>query len=266
MPIVKAYPNGVTLGSPGGNPDPPKRGTVRGWSPAAARRNTKWLYSVDTPELNGYGIALTLTVGILPESERDWAALRDVYRKWLYRNGAIRDHWVNEWQQRLVPHLHFSIYFEQPPTPAQKAALMLKWLQMTSHLQSGARGQCVKDIDGTVGWLQYVAKHASRGAKHYQRQAGLFPDSWQTSGRQWGYGGDWPLLEPVEASLDGPQAARFRRLAKSYAVAQARSAGDFRRVKYLRRMLKNPDPQASRFRGMSEWIPEHVVLRLLDIV
>lgn len=266
MPIVKAYPNGVTLGSPGGNPDPPKRGTVRGWSPAAARRNTKWLYSVNTPELTGYGIALTLTVGILPESEKHWAALRDVYRKWLYRNGAIRDHWVNEWQERLVPHLHFSIYFKERPTPVQKAALMLKWLQMTSHLQSGSRGQHIEDIDGVVGWLKYVAKHASRGAKHYQRQAGLFPDSWQTSGRQWGYGGDWPLLEPVEARLDGSQAARFRRLAKSYAIAQARSAGDFRRVKYLRRMLKNPDFQASRFRGMSEWIPETVVLRLLDIV
>lgn len=266
MPVLKSYPNGLTMGGAGGNPTPSKRSTVRGWSPGAARRNTRFLYSVDTSQLHGHGVALTLTVGVLPGTPEEFANLRSVYVRWLSRQGMIRLHWVCEWQQRLVPHLHMAVYFKEPLSAVQRALLLHKWQIMTSHLQTSARGQDCKPIDGVTGWLKYLSKHAARGAKHYQRQAGLMPDSWEKSGRMWGHWGEWPVEEPVEVNLDGAQAARLRRLVKSYALAQARAAEDWKRVRFLRRIYKNPDPAMSRFRGISEWVPQEVLLRFTELV
>ncbi len=266
MPVLKSYPNGLSMGGRGGNPAPSKRGAIAGWSPAAARRNTQFLYSVQTSKLTGYGVALTLTLGVVPETSEEFTRLRRVYLVWLQRQGAIRYHFVVEWQERMVPHLHLAVYFQDPVTPVTRAVLMAKWVMMTSHLRTSARGQDCKPIDGVTGWLKYLAKHAARGAKHYQRKAYALPDGWTRSGQMWGHGGNWPVEEPLLLEFDGVQAARARRLVKSWAIADARSAGDWKRLSYLRRIYKNSDPVMSRVRGISDWVPQPILLKLSEVI
>ncbi len=63
MPAITFYRHGLTASIMSkGNPNPPKRGKVVGWSDGAARRNVKFLRSVDERELHGVGWAATLTV------------------------------------------------------------------------------------------------------------------------------------------------------------------------------------------------------------
>ena len=64
------------------------------------------------------------------------------------------------------------------------------WLEISSRYRSGLSGQDCKPIDGVLGWLRYLGKHASRGAAHYQRSG--HPEGWEKTGRLWGHVGDWP--------------------------------------------------------------------------
>lgn len=264
MATLSAYPNGLTMGCTNmGNPNPPKRGRVTGWTPAAARRHTKWLYSVDADGLTGCGYAVTLTVRDTPPSPEAWQAAR---RRWLGRlrgRGLVRVHWVVEWQERGTPHLHTAVYFDHELTPLERWQLVGDWLDVASEWGAGPSSQYVLPIDGPVGWLRYLSKHASRGVHHYQRQGK--PDGWETSGRLWGHSEGWPTLQPVQATLTTAEFHRFRRLVRSWRVANARAAGDLRRLRYARRMLACPDARLSAVRGVSEWIPEAVALRLLDV-
>lgn len=50
---------------------------------------------------------------------------------------------------------------------------------VASAYGAGLRGQHARIIDGPVGWFQYLAKHAARGVKHYQRTADSIPEGWQ---------------------------------------------------------------------------------------
>jgi hypothetical protein len=110
--------------------------------------------------------------------------------------------------------------------------------------------------------LKYLSKHAARGAKHYQRQG--HPEGWEKTGRLWGYTGDWPTFEPMELTgLNSVEFYRVRRILRAWARADARAAGDWKRLSYLRHP-RRVDEKTSRFQGVSEWIPEHVTLRLID--
>lgn len=265
MPVIQAYPNGLTMGT--GNPAPTggKRSAVVGWSRSAVRRHTEFLYSVQTDQLHGYGYAVTLTVRDLPESAEEWAKAREAWIQSLRRlPGFIRLHWLTEWQRRGVPHMHCAVYFEEE----QEFPLIpvVLWLMNCNRRgwQAKPESQDIKPIDGPVGWLKYLSKHASRGVKHYQRMGK--PDSWEKTGRLWGKVGDWPTVEPIRANLTRQEGFRFRRLVRSYLVAQARSAGDFKRVAYLRRILKNPDRVISQVRGVSDWVPESVFYNLVAAI
>lgn len=264
MPTLSAYRNGLTMGTPGRNLTPSRRGRVTGWTQAAVRRHTRWLYAVDAPGLDGYGYAVTLTVCETPASPEEWQAARDAWRRSLARRGLVRHHWVVEWQRRGTPHLHTAVYFGRELTPMERAELVAEWVRIAGRWGATFAGQHLAPIDGPVGWLQYLSKHAARGVRHYQRQGK--PAGWETSGRLWGHGGPWPTVEPLSVALTASQAYRFRRLVRAWRVANARAAQDWRRLTYARRMLRCPQRGLSAVRGVSEWVPEDVAVRLLDLV
>lgn len=164
------------------------------------------------------------------------------------------------------------------------------WLEIASEFAAGRRSQFVTPITGPTGWLKYLSKHAARGVGHYQREGS--PAGWERTGRLWGYGGDWPVVEWETANLSPRQAVQARRMVQRYLVAQARAdairAGEKRRrlseafrqpmpmdaaersawyrVAYLRRVRKCGDPQLSAVRGLSGWVPLSVSGEILAAV
>lgn len=261
MPTLQAYKNGLTMGSAGHNATPPLRGKITGWTQAAVRRHTRWLYSVEAPALTGYGYAVTLTLRETPPDAGTWQAARRAWIERLRRRGMVRLHWVVEWQRRGTPHIHAAVYFAEPLTVLEQHQLTAAWCEVASAWNAAPVSQHVKPIDGPLGWLQYLSKHAARGVQHYQRSGK--PAGWETTGRLWGHVGDWPAVEPIRADLTREEYHRFRRLVRSWRVADARAARDWRRLTYARRMLRCNDPALSSVRGVSEWIPEDVALTLL---
>ena len=270
MATFKAYPNGATMGL--GNPAPTggKRGRITGWTPAAVRRHKRWLYSIESADLDGVGDAVTLTLRDCPTSPEDWSTLLNNLFDRLRRAGLTRWHWVVEWQRRGVPHLHLAVY--GPDLPGQRA--VRHWLEIAEPYGAQSQAQYVSAITGPVGWLKYLSKHASRGVAHYQRQGK--PAGWETTGRLWGYGGSWPIGEAVEGVLTTREFWVSRRWVKRYAIAQARSAalhaqaaGDLEKassawnsVGWLRRMLACNDRALSSVRGCSEWVPGPIFVRI----
>jgi hypothetical protein len=179
----------------------------------------------------------------------------------------VRLHWVTEWQRRGVPHLHGAIWF--PGKRYDLATPIDAWLAVAAPYGAQAKGQHAKMIDGPVGWFQYVSKHAARGVKHYQRSIFNIPEGWQAkTGRIWGHCGPWPLAEPRRFGLQGKDGDggwyRLRRMVRGWRRAESRAAGDVWRIKSSRTMLKSSEPELSRLRGFSEWMPcDLVQLRMI---
>jgi hypothetical protein len=81
----------------------------------------------------------------------------------------------------------------------------------------------------------------------------------------WGFAGHWPMVEPITHDhLSNAEFYRARRIFRAWARADARAAQDWSRLGYLRRAGRPNTEYESRFRGVSEWIPETVSLRLVD--
>jgi hypothetical protein len=227
--------------------EPGERGEIVGWTAGAARRNRDFLQSIDAARLNGIAVAYTLTVRDTPPDAETWAKLIDTFRKRLHRMGCVRDHWVVEWQKRGAPHLHGFAYFDpvklgqlnaltrqvlarDPAPPYDELCQWLgdiaatkvreHWLELTKDYKTSWRGQHTQRMDGLIGWLQYLMKHASRGADHYQRQRSQLPEGWQKSGRLWGKGGQWPTRTD-SVVVDDTTGFRFRRALRGYGRAQA---------------------------------------------
>lgn len=281
--LITAYRNGSTAGSP---PPPSdhvrgKRREIVGWSPSAVRRHTKWLYSVDSAGLTGVGFAITLTLGICPPSHLDWRRLLKAFFLRMERAGALRIHYVVEWQRRGVPHLHAAIYW--PPgvdVAAITSIIFIAWLQLAVEYKAGLRAQDVKLIVGAMGWLRYLSKHASRGVAHYQRHGK--PDGWERTGQLWGHRGDWPTDAPMKFDIPAPAYHRYRRLVRSWRIADARAAliaaqtssvvevervrAARRRLVHARGMLSCNEFKLSSVRGVSEWLPEHVTLEFVALL
>lgn len=149
---------------------------------------------------------------------------------------------------------------------------MAVWLRLAAEYRPGEVGQEHVEITGPLGWLEYLSKHASRGVAHYQRQGK--PAGWESTGRLYGHGGSWPVVEPLSMVVDDPTMRRLRRLVRSYVVADARSwavqqvpgtrkhRDAWARAAWARRMLRCNDRGLSAVRGMSEWVPGSVLLPL----
>lgn len=271
MPVVTVYRHGATGGVPPMKNDHDRalRGEVGGWSEGATRRNTRFLYSIRETDLDGRAYAFTLTLRECPPTAQHWQRLRRAWEMRMVRAGMIRLHWVTEWQRRGVPHLHGIAFFpDDRPALWCRELILNHWLDVAQDYGAGRRGQHVMDVTGIVGWFQYLSKHAARGVKHYQRSADNIPPGWkQKTGRMWGKGGDWPTRDGIRINLqdqhgDGGWFA-YRRLVRSWRVADARAAGDSQRHKSARGMLRCADQPLSRVRGVSEWIPEAVTLTML---
>ena len=273
MPVLKLYLNGVTMGIAPRTNDHERapRGEVVGWSKSAARRNLAFLRSIKVDALTGYAYTLTLTLRDCPHDADAWHRCRRAFVKRLERMGMIRMHWVTEWQTRGVPHLHGMVYFAEPQS---RRSLIDHWLAVAAPYRAGIKGQDVKDVSNVLGWCKYLAKHASRGYKHYQRSRENVPDGWKKTGRVWGYLGDWPIQEPTRYNFSEAAFFRLRRVLRGWAVAEARepvkvkdtdlSVVDWNRVNVVKRRLRCPRSEESRLRGISEWLPEAAGAALID--
>lgn len=264
MPTMKLYQNGTSVYMGGfGTHVRAKRGEVIGWSKGAARRQTRWLWSVSSDDLSGFGYALTLTLLDTPESAADFHLLRNAYLKRLERMGTTRVHWVIEWQERGAPHLHLAVYFDRELSEWDFGMLLEHWLQVAREFGASWGAQDVKVITGSLGWLKYLSKHASRGVNHYQRLG--HPETWDKTGRLWGHGGAWPVVEPyVLDHLNAPEFYAVRRVMRGWSYADARKVGDLNRMKYLKRSWSRSSSTKSHFLGAAEWIPQDVALRVVD--
>lgn len=264
MRTLSVYLHGATMGTPPRNaPETPaKRAECQGWSSSATRRNVAFLRSIPPESLTGTGEAFTLTLRDCPESFEAWATMRDQLLKRLFRAGAIRVHWVTEWQRRGVPHLHGCIWWGIPPAE-YSGAVVYHWHQLAGAYGVSSKAQTCKPITDSLGWFQYCAKHAARGVKHYQRDSSNIPDGWQKTGRMWGYRGEWDQSAPMTLSCDDQTFYRLRRLCRAWRLADARASGDFFRIKTARGMLRCHKHKLSNVRGVSEWIPQDVYLAMI---
>ena len=267
MPVITVCQNGVSMGFPPGRNDHARspRGNARGWTASATRSNRRFLWCVDCPQLGSHGYSFTLTVRSCPPSAAAWGSMRRALLKRLLRAGAVRLHWLTEWQRRGVPHLHGCVWF--PPGIAGDIVVS-HWLAVASEFGAAISGQDYKPITGALGWLQYLAKHADRGVYNYQRASGSVPAGWSGStGRMWGHVGQWPLVEPQQLTIDHAGGYAFRRIAQRWRLANARSEVDpakrSSRIRSARRLLQRRDRGGSSVRGTAEWLPRPVVRDVL---
>lgn len=270
VPVITVYRHGGKAGvAPMKNGHArATRGDVGGWSLGATRRNTEFLYSIREDQLDGVGFAVTLTLRECPPDAAAWHRLRRAWEMRVSRAGMVRLHWVTEWQRRGVPHLHGAIWFPAETAAESAHAMVAHWCKVGEAYGAGFRGQHVRRIDGAVGWFQYLSKHAARGVKHYQRSSENVPEAWQTkTGRMWGKSGSWPVQPASRFNLkarDGDGAwFAYRRLFRSWRVADARASGERNRLRLARRMLACNEQRLSEVRGVSEWIPGGIQLAML---
>jgi hypothetical protein len=277
MPTVTVLPSGINAGfsGPGGTVT---HTASHGWSRKSAQRNMRFLMGVSPDTLPDplYATAYTLTVPHAPPSHEEWSLLIDRLRKRMAREGVMLDHWVTEWTRRGVPHLHGILVFDVAEDQIWYRNLVhVHWVRLTRAMgiQTAWHAQHCQPIHDLRGWMQYIAKHAGRGYAHYQRQRDSLPEGWQRTGSMWGKSRGWPMDEEKTELTDG-EFYVFRRLCQRYLVSESkmlflRSRKEFLRRSYLRQfvyrrsMFKTPDFNRSRCRGLSEWVPKEVALRLL---
>jgi len=281
MAVLTVYRNGVKAGIAPGASDHvrAKREQVGGWSEKSTRSNLEFLRSVVIENLDGLGHAFTLTVRECPGSPDQWALMRKNYFKRLARGGCRRIHWVTEWQKRGVPHLHGVAFFDEPNSDREYALqhrLVKKaWLEVVQDAATEESSQHVNPMEQALGWLQYLAKHASRGAAHYQRAKESMPAEWDgVTGRMWGKLGTWPVQAPIRLELSQSAFFAFRRWVRGWRRADARFSSGvlserqesvrLARIKSARGMLRCNLESLSQTRGVSEWIPEAVQWRMVE--
>ena len=246
-----------------------KRGKVGGWTAGSSRRNMRFLWSVRTEDLSGQGFSFTLTVRDCPPDPKAWAQWCKVYFERLFQHGAIRLHWVIEWQRRGCPHLHGSVYFPEDMAWADVRNIIEAGWCYQNPYDAQMQSQRSLAIYDAVGWGQYVAKHAARGVRHYQRSPENIPAKWKgRTGRMWGNRGLWPVSEPLRIELQDKQGDggwyAFRRLVRSYGVAQARLKNDRAALLYARGMLASNDRKLAEVRGISSWVPSSIAEQLME--
>lgn len=269
MPVWTVYPHGGCGGVPPSSHHQPaeKRGNVSGWSYGSTRSNTRFLYSVRADSLTGWGYALTLTVRDCPDTHERWQGIRRAFFERLRRQGLVRAHWVTEWQRRGVPHLHCAVWLPEGAEDTLIArvrvrrALVDAWLAVAPSASAG--GQHVVPITDSVGWFQYLSKHAARGVRHYQRCAANIPAGWHKTGRMWGYLGAWSRDEGMRLELSRPAWFALRRIVRGLMRADARRQGQRRRIRHTRRMLRCTSRELSEVRGLSEWLPMDTQLQAI---
>lgn len=272
MAVMQLYHHGATCGVPGNNRGMAgKRGAVQGWTHSATKNNVRFLRSVTLEDLSGTGLAFTLTLKDCPPSPDQWHRLRTNFIKRLQRLGMIRLHWVTEWQRRGVPHLHGVVYATAEMDSSQLANFYVSvrsaWLEVAAPYGAATHAQHLDWVSDSLGWMQYLAKHSARGVSHYQRSKESIPESWHSkTGRVWGHCGEWPTRDPIRIEFTEQSGFfAYRRLVKAWRIADARESGKLGRLLSAKRMLQGPRIH-SELRGVSEWIPQDLSLRMLEFL
>lgn len=291
--MISSNYSGISLSKPPMNISSqiPIKSDLVGWSKKSTIRNRNFLQSVITSKISGYGVSITLTLKTCPPNSSDFALLLKTYLKRLYRLKMIRYHWVIEWQRRGVPHVHMTAYFPIKFTKPQLYSLKNHWQEIAQAYSPNIRSQHAVNITDIKGWLEYTAKHGSRGASNYQRHTLNIPKEWQKkTGRIWGKGGFWELSEPLVIPQTDEQFYRYRRILRSWRKADARQtplrilvdangtymwdermleiSRHFRSYKRRKRIisargcLKSNDRSKSSVRGMNEWLPLHLQMKI----
>jgi hypothetical protein len=70
----------------------------------------------------------------------------------------------------------------------------------------------------------------------------------------WGHVGDWPPGQATRIELSSRGFWAFRRIVRSWRIADARAQGNKRRLRQARGMLACSDRYLSAVRGVSEWV------------
>ena len=266
---------------------PPERTETRGWTRNVARRNEQRLQQIDFEHVDGVPGFVTLTMPAQQMADVSAAMFHGWLKKWLQymkRHGMRHYYWILEFQGSGNPHLHVLVWLDHEPEPLETYKALRSWVRMLNKSGVGARqqGQVWESIDvgGEVTVdgetvpahpervLMYLAKHAARGVAHYQRRIENMPDDWRhRSGRVWGHDRSLPLCDAERIEVDYATFWRYRRLVRSWRLAEARRVGDARRraeaVVAARRMLRWGDPSEAPYRGVSAWVPADVSRRLL---
>lgn len=226
---------------------PGKRGECSGWTLGAARRNADFLGSIIPQELTGHGVACSLTVKDCPPTSKEWHEVREALLQRLRRMGLLRFHWVTEWQMRsrhgggAVPHMH-GIFFFEDPACVMAEWIKKHWLEVTRDFGSEYWAQHASGVPRLAGWLQYLTKHGSRSVSNVQRLRGVMPEEWDTAGRLWGKGGEWPTRSQAVIADDRVFYA-YRRLLRNHDKAQAqtrlRQARQWNNAKQIRQALRS---------------------------
>lgn len=276
--IVTAGPAGAGMGASvpvsarGGG----RRGVIRGWSRQSAGRHLRWLHSVDYESMGEcHGVAITVTIRDTPETEAKWLSARSEFLRFLRGiPGFWGLHWVTEWTKRGVPHLHIGLWTVGRLDARQRFEIRREWVRIAEAMGTTMLAQHVGDIPkGRRAWDRYCGKHSARSVQHYQRQG--LPDGWRRTGRLWGKDGLWETRED-RYLLNGPASIQMRRLVKAYCVSTAaRDAALLSRrtgkrirwngVQAAKRMLRT-DPMTWALKGWRCWIPEPVLVRMLEAV
>lgn len=288
---------------------PTKRSGCSGWSTGAALRNMRFLQSIPEESLAGLvGYGFSFTIRDCPTDPQSFARAVDrlcvnLRRGHRFYPAAELVHWVIEWQRRGVPHLH-GIIWCKPHGQDMAYNLTGAWLQACMG-QWGAsiHGQSVKRLYDVKGWSDYLSKHASRGANHYQRSRASLPIAWsRKTGRMWGKRGVWIVVPPRQfvalivgspshaAALAGDEVRgdpadqdrralwAERRLIRSWSVSKARQQVNvvrrsvdplplrraLRHLTFVRSMLRCSDVEVSPHRSTSLWIPQPVIEKFVE--
>ena len=119
------------------------------------------------------------------------------------------------------------------------------WTDCAKEYLPSAACQVVKEIDSPLGWMQYQCKHAIRGVMHYQRSRDNMPKVWTSTGRMWGWWGEWPRSAPRRLVLRPSAYFRLRRILRGRAIARARGYDK----KYIGKALVSARRMLSRTKG-----------------
>jgi len=210
----------------------------------------------------------------------------------------VRLHWIVEFQKRGCPHIHWALWYAEGThifwwKGGREVVCIDDWLDIVGQAAAasgaipayvpsylGTRypderwlvcrdAQYVATMDNIDGWFEYLAKHAVRGVRHYQRaKATNLPEGWASStGRLWGHVGDWPRTEPVEFELPDSAGYRVRRWLRGYCIAKARGANrpKPRVIAWARRMLKDADRRHSAMFRVACFVTPAVAYRMVEL-
>lgn len=280
MHTINIGPLGVSGGAVGGNGgNHGTRQRIKGWTLQSARGNMRFLRSVRVDQLPRYGLAFTFTIRDMPTPEQ-WQKLKlKLVRALSDRFGCTCWHMVTEWTEAGRPHLHGCAFWLEPERTLDWD-LEDAWLEYTKSYGTTNRGQDVNPIKEADGWFIYMAKHASRGLGHYQRQRDNLPPEWsEQTGRVWSRGGRWPT-EVQQNEATAAEFFTFRRLMDRYERSEARLelnralkygkaeqiAAARKRLAFLKKLRTafGAGFKASSVRGINKWVRWEVSGRLLQ--